>query len=135
MKERILLLVVGVSVSVCAAFPAEADLPDLAISCSHSPPNPDTQTIITFVAEVRNVGTFPSRPSRLMFGIVGGATLTVPSLNPGATFTVTRKRFLPVAQPYYNHVVADYDWRIRESDKNNNECWHFFHVRPVEAHK
>jgi hypothetical protein len=46
--------------------------------------------------------------------------------NPGATFTVTRKKLLPVAQAYYNHVVVDYDWRVWESDKNNNECWHWF---------
>ncbi len=101
--------------------------PDLVVSSlTHSPVNPTTNDTIQFDATVRNDGNQAAGASTLMFAI-GGETqggvntlFEVPSLNPGASFVVTRTANNLDAQNYLNTATADFATVVAETNEGNN---------------
>ena len=92
---------------------------------THSPFTPDTDDLITFNAVVKNIGTAQTGQSTLEFRI-GGETpgpnnqFTIPTLEPGETYTKTRQLTLGVAQNYQNTAIADVTFAVDESNEENN---------------
>lgn len=98
--------------------------PDLIVeSLTHTPENPTTSDLITFVAVVRNVGDDVAGGSILNFRVGGetyGQNFKTPPLNPGETFTATRQMVLGVAQNYRVTATTDSGNAVAESDESNN---------------
>jgi len=98
-----------------------AGQPDLIVeSLTHSPANPTTADLITFIAVVKNVGTGSAGGSTLLFTI-GGETpgapetlFSVGALSAGGTATFERKTTL-TAGNYQNTATAD---EIRDAGGN-----------------
>ena len=105
-----------------------AGQPDLIIDKLYivSPPNPDTDDLITFNAVVKNIGDAQAPSTTLEFRI-GGETpgpsnrFNSAILNPGDTWTKTRQITLNVAQNYMNTAIIDVFNTVAESDENNNK--------------
>jgi hypothetical protein len=120
--EGIIQQVTPKAFKITVAYP-----PDLIVeSLTHDPEFPNTADEITFTAVVKNQGLGSAGPSTLEFRIGGeipgaeGTQFSVPSLAPGAIYTVQRQKTLDVAQNYQNTATADIDNVVVESDETNN---------------
>lgn len=99
---------------------------DLQIqSFTQSPAEPTTTDLITFTAVIRNAGGGTAGPSTAAIDVGGepapGQTFAVPSLAPGATFTIQRQLVLDVAQGYLNFARVDVNHIVVETNESNNE--------------
>jgi hypothetical protein len=113
--------------------PGATDKPDLqVVSLTHSPASPTTASWMTFTAVVTNAGSGTAGACILTLQI--GSILTtnrVPSLPPGAAYTVTQQRVMSVAQNYLNTAIVDADHQVDESDEDNNQQTDSYTVSPV----
>ena len=97
--------------------------PNLVISSfTHSPSSPTSADLITFTAVVQNVGSAAAGASHASIDVGGeevGMVFDVPSLEPNATFVLTRQLALG-ARAYINNASADVNDEVAESDEEDN---------------
>ncbi len=108
---------------------------DLQIqSFTQSPAEPTTTDLVTFTAVIRNAGASTAGASTAGIDVGGepapGQTFAVPTLAPGATFTIQRQITLDVAQAYLNFARVDVNNEVAESNEGNNEQSLSFTVSP-----
>jgi subtilase family serine protease len=98
--------------------------PDLVVtSLAHAPLNPTTVDTMTFTAIITNQGNATAGASTLTLAVGGESTpasYSIPELDPGDTFTITRQELLDVAQSYQNTATADSNGDVTESNESNN---------------
>jgi subtilase family serine protease len=78
---------------------------------------------INFTVEIKNIGAGTAGPSTMIFMIGGetfGEEFSIPSLDPGETYTVIRTIVLGVAQDYRNTMVLDVYDDVPELNEDNN---------------
>ncbi|MFH2107583.1 MAG: CARDB domain-containing protein [Chrysiogenia bacterium] len=100
--------------------------PDLTVARIYmKPENPRINQEIYFFAEIKNIGTVASTPTKASFAI-GGETypriFNVPALNPGMPFTIKRIEKLSIAQNYLAKAVCDSDHSLVETNESNNKA-------------
>jgi hypothetical protein len=96
--------------------------PNLVVALSHFPLSPTAADLISFDAVVTNSGDAPAGESVLSFRIGGEtvpATFDTPALQPGESFTASRRMVLN-PQAYQNTAIADASSLIIESDESDN---------------
>lgn len=99
-----------------------SEVPDLAVSITHSGPGLDG--MLSFTATVRNLGKGRAAASTLLFttpAAPDGAEHEVPALAPGSRFDVVWST-VPILRVYAVTAVADFKGAVPEHDRANNEA-------------
>ncbi|PUB78718.1 MAG: hypothetical protein DBO99_05960 [gamma proteobacterium symbiont of Ctena orbiculata] len=106
---------------------------DLAVSqIRRSHPVPKTTDLVTYTAQIQNIGSVSSPKSTLEFRVGGetrGQQFDIPPLVPGQQYSVERQARMEVGNRYIHKIRLDVAHDVPEQlRENNNELWHYVTV-------
>lgn len=127
MNTKYLTAILVICLMSGAAFSAAATKPNLSVpkvKIDKSSVNKDGKVIILYT--VKNTGKAVSRASVARISVNSGtekviSTPSIPSLDPGASYSGQATYSVSSKKDYLFKVTADYKDRIRESNELNNE--------------